>query len=165
MASHDWQGFDGNNHKRVTRVVKALGRLGLGCWFDEEEMRGSLHEKMIEGIVNSEGFLVFVTKRYHDKVAGANDGDNCKFEFNLALKRKTVGKMLAVVLEKEMFNEKNWIGLMASLEPRLYFDLTDLDRLNDQELQIKLQKGMIPLMTWLTPDSYTESSGRCKYMH
>jgi hypothetical protein len=146
MISHDGQGHEGSNHAKVARVHQALRRLGLDCWFDDGQINESIHERMVEGIDSSEGFLAFVTKRYHD---------NCKFEFRMALKRKSVENMVAVVMEEEMRNLDDWKNLMAALAPRIFFDLCDLDCLSDLELDNKLKYSLIPLMTWLTPDSYT----------
>ena len=159
MASHDWQGADGENHRRVARVVHALARLGLLCWFDEEYMKGNVHETMIEGITESEGFLAFITRRYHDKVAGKDSRDNCQFEFRVALERKGVDNMLAIVLDEDMCNTRAWAGLMTSIAGNLFFNLTNIDNISgDPELDALLQSKLIPLMTWLTPDSYTKGA-------
>ena len=154
MASHDWKGADGKNHTRVVRVVKSLRRAGLRCWLDEDELKGNVdvNEKMMHGVHHSAGFLAFITKNYHDKVKGDCDGDNCKIEFRTALAKKTVGKMLAVIMEEEMCKDRAWEGLMANLSGRMNFRLMDLDRLSDPELDSRLRDGLIPLMTWLQED-------------
>ena len=72
FLTHDW-GYDTqsrDNHARVRRVNAALQRLGFRCWFDEEQMRGDINEKMTSGIDNSSCVVVFVTKNYLLKAAG-----------------------------------------------------------------------------------------------
>ena len=52
-------------------------------------------DQMCRGIDNAKVVLVFITKRYCDKVGGDNEGDNCKLEFNYAVRRK--GKNLSSI--------------------------------------------------------------------
>ena len=54
---------------------------------------------MCQGIDDSCLVIIFITKRYIDKVAGGNDQDNCKKEFNYAKQKRGAGRMLTVVME------------------------------------------------------------------
>jgi hypothetical protein len=49
----------------------------MSTWFDEEQMRGDINQKMAEGIDNTSVVVVFVTKRYMEKVAGQCGPDEC----------------------------------------------------------------------------------------
>lgn len=57
-------------------------------------MEGNVREKMLEGINNCKCVVVFITKRYMEKVASDNAGDNCKLEFNFAALKKGNSKMV-----------------------------------------------------------------------
>jgi len=65
---------------------------------------------MANGIDNSSCILVFITKKYMDKVNGDNEEDNCKLEFNYASRHKTACKMIPIVMEERMLNSRIWHG-------------------------------------------------------
>lgn len=68
--------------------------------------------------------VVFITKRYTEKVAGSNAEDNCQLEFNYAALRKTATKMVSVVMEERMRDTRAWMGEVAMvLGGRLYVDV------------------------------------------
>ena len=52
---------------------------------------GNVIDKMTEGIDNAMSVVVFVTRRYSDKVAWKNSRGNCKLEFNYATNTKKSG--------------------------------------------------------------------------
>jgi len=126
FASHCWgedaEGRD--NHKRVLRVCQRLEAAGISCWVDENEMSGSLMGSMTSGIDASSVVLVFVTRRYMEKLASGAD-DNCGLEFNYAKKRKGVRQMLPVVMEAGMRDQSKWEGMLGALNDRLYISLGD----------------------------------------
>lgn len=79
---------------------------------------------MVAGIDNAQCVVVFITKRYTEKVAGDNAEDNCQLEFNYAALRKTATRMVSVVMEERMRNTRTWGGEVAMvLGGRLYVDL------------------------------------------
>lgn len=79
---------------------------------------------MVAGIDNAQCVVVFITKRYTEKVAGDNAEDNCQLEFNYAALRKTATRMISVVMEERMRNTRTWGGEVAMvLGGRLYVDL------------------------------------------
>ena len=71
-------------------VNDELKNHGIKTWFDSEEMAGNIVDAMSKGIDNSKVILAFVTKQYHDKVGGDNTSDNCKKEFEYAVRRRTI---------------------------------------------------------------------------
>ena len=127
FLSHNWgkdeQGRD--NHHRVSLINMKLKKNGYTTWFDEDQMHGEIVKCMADGIEGTKGVIVFVTKRYHDKVNGENVHDNSKLEFNYAVKTKTSSKMVAVVMEQGMCDKGKWkrsIGM--HLNEKCYIDMS-----------------------------------------
>lgn len=80
---------------------------------------------MASGIDNAQCVVVFITKRYVDKVGGTNPEDNCQLEFNYAARRKGANKMIGVVMESRMCDTSKWVGEVGLvLGGRLYADMT-----------------------------------------
>ena len=111
FLSHDWADDElgRNNHQRVQKIFKALGKRGLSLWFDEVYMKGDIDETMCKGIDESELVCLFITKRYMSKVTGDNPNDNCKKEFNFA-KHKGADKMICIVMEPQCRDTSKWPG-------------------------------------------------------
>eukprot|EP00873_Tetraselmis_striata_P000604 jgi/Tetstr1/420868/TSEL_011941.t1 len=151
FLTHDWQGADGRNHERVARVNCCLQELGLRTWFDEQRMTGKVQERMAEGLEDSGGVLVFVTQRYHDKVTGKDQSDNCKFEFDIALAYNQAN-MLPVVMELDMLNPQKWRRTMRALGTKMFVNLSNIDNLTDDQLLGFVETRLLPQMTWL-PES------------
>jgi len=151
FLTHDWQGADGRNHERVARVNCCLQELGLRTWFDEQRMTGKVQERMAEGLEDSGGVLVFVTQRYHDKVTGEDQSDNCKFEFDIALAYNQAN-MLPVVMELDMLNPQKWRRTMRALGTKMFVNLSNIDNLTDDQLLGFVETRLLPQMTWL-PES------------
>jgi hypothetical protein len=87
--------------------------------------QGNIKKQMAAGIENAQCVVVFITKRYVDKVGGTNPEDNCQLEFNYAARRKGANKMIAVVMEERMRNASTWVGEVGLvLGGRLYADMT-----------------------------------------
>jgi len=133
FLSHDW-GTDESgrsNHSRVSRVCAALRSAGLRPWFDEEEMRGDINQRMVEGVEGSGCVVCFVTRNYLRKAWGkgpAGDDDNCKFEFDYACRRKGVARMVTAVMEAGCRNPSAWEGTVGGkLGGKLYIDLSSDD--------------------------------------
>mmetsp|Transcript_3545 Transcript_3545/g.5029 ORF Transcript_3545/g.5029 Transcript_3545/m.5029 type:complete len:333 (-) Transcript_3545:479-1477(-) len=125
FLSHDW-GVGHANHNRVAEINSALQAKGLITWFDEEKIEGAVRKKMEEGIFHCKCVVVFITKRYMEKVASDNAGDNCQLEFNYAAHVKTNNKMVPVVMEPEMCNTKKWRGPVAlDLITKLYVNFKE----------------------------------------
>eukprot|EP00290_Baffinella_frigidus_P005559 CAMPEP_0180116170 /NCGR_PEP_ID=MMETSP0986-20121125/218_1 /TAXON_ID=697907 /ORGANISM="non described non described, Strain CCMP2293" /LENGTH=292 /DNA_ID=CAMNT_0022054911 /DNA_START=199 /DNA_END=1077 /DNA_ORIENTATION=- len=130
FLTHDWADDElgRSNHARVKHVYLRLKAMGITAWFDEEEMRGDINGKMAEGIDNAKTVGVFVTKRYIDKASGKGDAganDNCKFEFDYALRQKGVDKIIVLVMEPRCRTTADWDGVVGGkLGGKLFIDLS-----------------------------------------
>ena len=125
-----------DNHERVRRINAALADRGLITWFDGDRMHGQIVSQMCNGIDASKCVVVFITSAYITKVGGANAADNCKLEFNYAMRRKTNDLMVAVVMESACARSSDWTGpLGMALGGQLYvpfFDENDFQRKVDE---------------------------------
>ena len=155
FLSHNWgEDEDGrDNHKRVSFINEELKTRGYKTWFDEEKMAGNIDEKMAQGIDQTKGVIIFITRRYYEKVNGENAGDNCKKEFHYASKVKTRAKMVPVVMEKSMRDSDSWSGLVGiNLRGEMYVDMSgDMENKTYLSQQMKLllrqlqSKGIQPV--------------------
>ena len=128
FLSHNWgrDESDRNNHYRVSLINRELKRRGYKTWFDEDEMAGNIAERMSEGIEQTKAVIIFLTRKYYEKVNGKNALDNCKREFIYAVQRKTPAKILVVVMEECMRDTGTWTNLFGFyFSSRLYVDMTD----------------------------------------
>lgn len=109
FLSHNWgkDELGRDNHARVSCINKELQKYGYLTWFDEEQIKGEIVNQIADGIQGAQGVIIFITKRYHDKVTGKRANDNCKLEFDFAARTKT-DKLLAVVMERDMRNISKW---------------------------------------------------------
>mmetsp|Transcript_7241 Transcript_7241/g.10229 ORF Transcript_7241/g.10229 Transcript_7241/m.10229 type:complete len:478 (+) Transcript_7241:96-1529(+) len=140
FLSHDW-GVDHVNHRRVAEINTALKARGLVTWFDEERMEGGVHDRMQEGIDNCKCVVVFITRKYMEKVAGDDAGDNCQLEFNYAAWKKGNNKIVPVVMEPEVRDTRTWTGQVDfHLGGQLYVDLAEpiLTKKKVDELQKRI---------------------------
>jgi len=128
--SHTWDKDDEgrDNHQRAKRLNGSLQRLGIRTWFDNEQMHGDTLQRMAEGIERSLVILICVSRRYMEKVAQVED-NNCKFEFNYAVNKRTTLNLLSVVMEKSMQKTKEWKGSLGmTMGVHLYHKLmSDVD--------------------------------------
>ena len=154
FLSHNWGSDESgrDNHQRVSVINKELLQRGYKTWFDEDKMTGNIDEKMAKGIKQTEGVIVFLTRKYHDKVNSNNARDNCKKEFLYASEKKTRLKMVPVVMEKCMLDTNTWNGLVGfNLCREMYVsmsgNLEDTTYLNQQTNILQkelLSKGIQP---------------------
>ena len=124
FLSHNWgkDEYGRNNHQRVSFINEELKARGYKTWFDEEKMTGNIDEKMARGIERTEGVIVFITRKYYEKVNGNNARDNCQKEFQHASNIKTREKMVPVVMEKLPIP---WLGLVGiNLGGEIYIDMS-----------------------------------------
>jgi hypothetical protein len=171
FLSHDWGALlDGTekkhqNHERVKLVNQILRDLQIVTWFDEEQLNGNIRDMIPHGLENSQCMIVFITRNYHEKVNSMNPKDNCYYELNFGVHVLTNKRMIPVVMEEEMKDQKNWRGrLAAELGQNLYIDLVDafvkyeedakdisllkeqceriVDELNRIKIQFPLQPGV-----------------------
>ena len=134
FMTHNW-GKDQINHAKVGIINDELKKIDYTTWYDTDagRMEGNLHEAMARGIEASEMALVFVTKIYQEKANGkgaSGVSDNVYLEFNHCVSKLTPDKMICVVMEHGMLNDKKWRGKFGfNLSGRIYVDLTG--NLND----------------------------------
>lgn len=127
FLSHNWGNDEcgRNNHQRVSLINEELKARGYKTWFDEEKMTGNIDKKMARGIERTKGVIVFITRKYYEKVNGIDAGDNCQKEFQHASKIKTSAKMVPVAMEKLMCDSTPWEGLVGiNLGGEMYVDMS-----------------------------------------
>ena len=110
--TYDWSiNEDGSNNHEICKMIAAnLKAKGLIIWFDEDEMHGDIRQAVADGIDNTSCVVVFITKRYVEKVGSGNTSDNCCFEFKCAHRKF----LLAVVMEDRMMeNPASWMGIVG----------------------------------------------------
>lgn len=130
FLSHTWLDDEEgrNNHERVRRLFGFLQYRGLRIWFDADRMQGDVVDAMCDGIDNTSVFVACITEKYNEKVGGRNEHDNCRKEFKYASGRLSAAKMLPVVMEQCMLDQKKWKrSLFMELGSKLYYKLTDDD--------------------------------------
>ncbi len=117
---------------RVGRMNEALRKRGLVTWFDSERMSGTVRQAMTDALDATCCVLIFITKKYEEKVNSKNEADNCYFEFNVAAHNRNLANMrIPIVMEECMLSQEGWQGggrLMAEVGHQLYFDLSSDDK-------------------------------------
>lgn len=164
FLTHDWGKEEGqDNHERVSRINRALQAKGLRTWFDADKMTGNVKKQMTDGIASTKCVLVFITRRYMDKVDGTNAEDNCQLEFNFACQQKTGNKMVSVVMEERARDTKYWFGPVGmTLGSRLYVDMVDDSKFEENmnnlynEILITINKPLNEILS--TMEIITDSS-------
>ena len=128
FLTHNWGlSPDFENHCRVSHLNNFIEGRGIVTWFDSKRMTGSVHDVMAAGIENTKCVVVFITQLYHDKVNADDLRDNCKFEFCHAMRKLGPQRMVPVVMEAGMKNNRNWNGVLgASLAGLMYIDMSDV---------------------------------------
>ena len=139
FLTHDW-GTDElgrKNHDRVANFNEELKMQGFSTWFDSDRMEGDVMHQMANGIDNASVVLVFVTRRYMEKVNKVDEDDNCQKEFSYAVQRKGTSKMIAIVMEPSMRKTSAWSGKVGlNLGSKLWYDFSDDDKLDDCVLAV-----------------------------
>ena len=110
MISYCWATKD-----VVKRVQQALLQMGIKVWFDEEEMRGSLIDRMAEAIEGSHAIVLCYSQGYK------NSG-NCRGEAQYAYKCK---KPIIPVRCQERYDADGWLGFIIG--SMLYYDISTPD--------------------------------------
>eukprot|EP00899_Mesostigma_viride_P006395 jgi/Mesvir1/15757/Mv03329-RA.1 len=114
FLSHNWgldnQGRD--NHKRVTVINAALQAKGFTTWFDGQRMTGSVEKEMFDGIDGAGVVVIFLTRRYMEKIE--REGDNCAKEFQYAARNKEHEYIVPVVMESELQDPAAWTDTVAN---------------------------------------------------
>ena len=113
FLSHDWgkDELGRDNHERVAHINAQLQVQGVRTWFDAEQMRGAINNRMAEGIAGSSVILCFLTQNYIIKASGLGprgEDDNCFFEFDNALIERGRSRLLPVVMEPRCCQTAKW---------------------------------------------------------
>lgn len=127
FISHNWgkdsQGRD--NHKRVMQIAGILEGHGIQVFLPDREAHryNSTDEAMVDGMRRSAVALVFVTRKYIEKIEEGKVDDDCVAQFNLA---KMAPAILPVVLEPEMtkISKWGWNRVYAHLSGKMLVDLS-----------------------------------------
>ncbi len=141
FLTHDWGNdeYNRNNHERVVRLARMMTERGLKVWIDEDQMTGDIVAQMCSGVENSACVIVFVTKRYAEKVNSA-DADNCKKELSYAIRLRSHSKIVPVVCEERMLDTRKWIGRLGmELGEILYVPMWNDDQL-DQSMDLLIEE-------------------------
>ena len=127
FLTHDWADdeLNRNNHMRVAIVNKRLKANRLETWFDSDKLRGDIVTQIVNGIEKSRKVVVFITKRYMDKLRTETGVDYCKSEFLTAAHRVGPQNMIPVVMEPGMLDQSGWTGpLQFYIGSKLYVDFS-----------------------------------------
>lgn len=123
FLSHDW-GEEDCTHKIISKINSRLSEYGFETWFDENRIQTDIGGEIARGIDRAKMVLVFLTRRYLEKVS--SEGDNyCKHEFNFAIERKGTSRIIPVVMEPALLDTKRWFGPVGLfLNKALYVDMS-----------------------------------------
>ena len=107
MISYCW-----DNKKLVRQVHKAITEMGVKVWIDENEMHGSIIERMAEAVSGSQAIVMCYSQGYFKSF-------NCRSEAEYARKCK---KPIIPVLCQEGYTPGLWLDFI--LGSMLYYDLS-----------------------------------------
>lgn len=130
FLSHTWNPdeHNRNTHSRVCDISHLLRKHNIMPWLDEENMIHNVDKCMSSGIDSSDIVIMFITKKYCEKIEFAAQNpqcrDNCFKEFSYSLMSNKI--ILPVVFEECMKDLKNWPSgiVKMNLGSQLYIDGT-----------------------------------------
>jgi len=126
FLSHAWGKGDAG-HRAALELASKLRSQRFRVWVDEERMKGDIVDAMVAGIDSSSLVIVAVTKDYMDKV-NSPEQNNVKREFTYALAKKGMGRVVPVVMEKEMLDQSRWEGrFLMEMSGQMYADFSSQD--------------------------------------
>lgn len=132
FISHAWSkdSMGRDNHKRAIAIADGLHKRGIKCWLDKNQMilMEDIVGQMTKGIDDSSVVIACITREYIKKVSGQGfngPNDNCKIEFDYAIRRKTSRFIIPVIMEPNCLNTKDWVGAVgAYLGGLMYINLS-----------------------------------------
>lgn len=139
FLTHDWgTKEDGHaNHKRVGEVYRALKAVGFNNWFDDVAMSGDITSAMRKGIDGSKCAIIFITKRYLEKINKEDTSDNCFQEFKyIFLQKKPFVLVLMDGSVRQADINKGYAAM--KIGDVLYIDMSK--NLNIDALVVELKK-------------------------
>lgn len=111
MISYSWATKD-----LVKRLQAALKEAGVKLWFDDEEMRGSVLDRMAEAVEGARAVLMCYSQAY-------KSSSNCRAEAQYAYKLR---KPIIPVRCQEQYNADGWLGFIIG--STLYYDVSTDDK-------------------------------------
>ncbi|GBG35283.1 Hypothetical Protein FCC1311_115062, partial [Hondaea fermentalgiana] len=109
FLSHEW-GKDKWVHKMAIELALRLRDHDIDVWLDAQQVSGSIHGSMADGIDSSTVFLVLATKGYMQKINTGDRSDNCLKEFQYA-GNKRFDSIVVAALEEDMTKPATgWTG-------------------------------------------------------
>jgi len=142
FLAHEWGTNQSGNktHERVKDIKVLLESKGLKVWFDEDKLKENIDHEIMQGVNDSRKILVFITKRYIERLQ--DDKNNCTKEFLYCVNTKDSKDIIPVVFEEEVENPATWKGLLLyHLPAKLYINLRndDLIKKNLKTLQQRIE--------------------------
>jgi hypothetical protein len=125
FLSYAW-GKDHQTHDKVKILADFLIQQGEHPFFDHNNLRGNMKDKISEVLANSPIFVTVLTKEYNEKVKGQLSQDYVYFELNYS--SEVCNQKILIILEESMRDRKKWCArLQGEFANMLYIDLCNVD--------------------------------------
>jgi hypothetical protein len=125
FLSYAW-GEDHETHEKVKILADFLIQQGERPFFDHNNLRGNMKDKISEVLANSPIFVTVLTKEYNEKVKGQSTQDYVYFEMNYS--SEVCDQKILIILEESMRDRKKWCArLKGEFANMLYIDLSGVD--------------------------------------
>eukprot|EP01041_Mallomonas_annulata_P011757 gene11757-24656_t len=161
FLTYDWGNdeFGRSNRARVVKIESALKAFGLKTASNCDIGIKGVVKVLYHAIDNSQAALVFVTRRYMEKVEVGDERDHCHIEFHY-LARHFKDKLIPIVLEHDIKYEP-WTGPVGlTLGHHTYIDFSTDDRFDERmnELYNAISRIIITINDYQTPKKQLSSS-------
>ena len=115
--------------------------------------------RMAAGIEQTTGVIVFITKKCHDKVSGETANDNCRWQFDYAVRTRTSLKMVAVLMEQDMCDTQKWKGSIGiDLGGKMFVNMSgELNEKNYLNQKMKLLQEELQFMGIEPPNTIKQN--------
>lgn len=110
MLSYSW-----STKELVKQVQHAIVQVGVKVWFDEDEMRGSLIDRMAEAVEGASAIVLCYSHAY-------KNSSSCRGEAQYAYKCR---KPVIPVRCQESYDADGWLGFIIG--SMLYYDISTAD--------------------------------------
>ena len=120
FLAHEWGDQESNfsTHQRVMNVANQLRKtepLAVSVWVDDERLRVSVDESIIEGVLGSKKAAVFLTRRYLNRLE--SDDNNCTCELRFCLEKLGRKRIVLVIFDQDLNDRRNWSDKAQYLFP------------------------------------------------
>ena len=121
---------DFKTHKQVMAVANRLESQNITVWVDEEQIRYNVIDSIAAGIAASNKILVFLTKRYMERLMNPNN--NCTRELEHCVRRKGLENLIILLFEDGLQDYKTWSAKADFLlGGQLYIDISSSEKLEE----------------------------------